>query len=166
MDVVKVDRDVAYVVTVVHICCKSLSPMFHLFFSRMLQACLFGRCICFHTHNASILSGCCVCFSNVFACVLDVCFKCFIYLFLYVASVASKCFKSRSGVTHRIRMGSWRGHERSPWATFGSMGPHMAVRQRRRRAMSGRRRPMRGRGKWTTAAGVRTWVSVRTVYVL
>jgi hypothetical protein len=32
MDVVKVDRDVAYVAMVVHICCKRLFPMFHLFF--------------------------------------------------------------------------------------------------------------------------------------
>ena len=31
MDVVKVDRDVAYVAMVVHLCCIE-SPMFHLFF--------------------------------------------------------------------------------------------------------------------------------------
>jgi hypothetical protein len=48
-DITKVDRDVAYVTMVVHICCKRLSPMFHLFFIRMLQVCLCGSCICF-TH--------------------------------------------------------------------------------------------------------------------
>ena len=31
MDVVKVDRDVAYVAMLVHECCKLLFPMFHLF---------------------------------------------------------------------------------------------------------------------------------------
>jgi hypothetical protein len=36
MDVAKVDRDVAYVAMVVHICCKLLFPIFHLFFRRML----------------------------------------------------------------------------------------------------------------------------------
>jgi hypothetical protein len=32
MDVAKVDRDVAYVAMVVHVCCKRLFPIFHLFF--------------------------------------------------------------------------------------------------------------------------------------
>ena len=32
MDVAKVDRDVAYVAMVVHVCCKLLFPMFDLFF--------------------------------------------------------------------------------------------------------------------------------------
>jgi hypothetical protein len=31
-DVAKVDRDVAYVAMVVLVCCKSVPPMFHLFF--------------------------------------------------------------------------------------------------------------------------------------
>jgi hypothetical protein len=35
-DVAKVDCDVAYVAMVVHLCCKYLFPMFHLFFRRML----------------------------------------------------------------------------------------------------------------------------------
>jgi hypothetical protein len=30
MDVAKVDRDVAYVAMVVHVCCNGLLPMFHL----------------------------------------------------------------------------------------------------------------------------------------
>jgi hypothetical protein len=32
VDVAKVDRDVAYVAMVVHVCCKLLFPMFLLFF--------------------------------------------------------------------------------------------------------------------------------------
>ena len=36
-DVAKVDRDVADVVMVVHVCCKRLSPMFHLSSFCMLQ---------------------------------------------------------------------------------------------------------------------------------
>jgi hypothetical protein len=39
MDVVKVDRDVA---VVVHLCCKVMFPMFHLFSRCMVQVCLFG----------------------------------------------------------------------------------------------------------------------------
>jgi glycerol-3-phosphate acyltransferase PlsY len=37
MDVAKVDRDVAYVTMVVHVCCKHLFPMFYLFFQ--------GKCV-------------------------------------------------------------------------------------------------------------------------
>jgi hypothetical protein len=74
MDVVKVDRDVAYIAMVVHVCCKSLSLMFHLFFRRMLQACLFDVTCVFHTYVVSILFEWCVClqwFSSVFASVSD-----------------------------------------------------------------------------------------------
>jgi hypothetical protein len=45
MDVKKVDRNVAYVAIVVHVCCKRLFIMFHLFFLMYLSGC----CICF-TH--------------------------------------------------------------------------------------------------------------------
>jgi hypothetical protein len=51
------------------------------------------------------------CFSGVFASVSDACFKCLIYLLLYVATVASGYFKSRSGVAHRIRVGSGGGED-------------------------------------------------------
>jgi hypothetical protein len=47
MDVSKVDQDVAHVAMVVHVGCKRLFQMFHLFFRRMLQVCLFGCCIFF-----------------------------------------------------------------------------------------------------------------------
>ena len=53
MDVAKVDRDVAYVTIVVHVCCNRLFPMFHLFFRYMLQVCLSGYCICF-THMLQV----------------------------------------------------------------------------------------------------------------
>jgi hypothetical protein len=49
MDVAKVDRDVAYVAMVVHLCCKRLFPMYRLFFRRMLQMRLSECWICF-TH--------------------------------------------------------------------------------------------------------------------
>ena len=52
-------------------------------------------------------------FSDVFASVSDACFKSFIYLLLYVATVASGCFKNKSGVAHRMRVGSgWRCERR------------------------------------------------------
>jgi hypothetical protein len=111
-------------------------------------------CKCFIWMLCMFFKCFCMCFRRMF--------QTFHLSFLYVASVASECLKSRSGVTHGIRMGSWRGRERSPRVTFGGAGPHAAARQRRRRAMSGRRGPMCGRRKRTTAAGVRTRVSVRT----
>jgi hypothetical protein len=45
MDVAKIYWDVAHVAMVVHICHKHLFQIFHLFFRRMLQVCLFGCCI-------------------------------------------------------------------------------------------------------------------------
>jgi hypothetical protein len=43
--------------------------------------------------------------------------------FFYVASVASRCFKSRSVVAHEMHVGSRRGCEQSPRATFSGVGP-------------------------------------------
>jgi hypothetical protein len=37
MDVAKVDRDVADVAIAIHVCCKRLFKMFHLFFRCILQ---------------------------------------------------------------------------------------------------------------------------------
>jgi hypothetical protein len=59
MNVAKVDRDVAYVAMVVHVCYKLLF-LFHLFFRCILQVFLFECCICFRIYVASVLSGCCV----------------------------------------------------------------------------------------------------------
>jgi hypothetical protein len=53
VDVVKVDRDVAYVAMAIHICCKRLFQMVHRFFRRILQIYLFGCCICF-THMLQV----------------------------------------------------------------------------------------------------------------
>jgi hypothetical protein len=61
MDVAKVDLDVAYVATVVHVCCKGLLLMFHLCFRMYV--------ISVYLDVACVLSGCCVClqrFSSVF----------------------------------------------------------------------------------------------------
>jgi hypothetical protein len=109
-----------YVSNVSYRCCKSRSR----------------RCICCNgcTHILQVfLSICFICFTHmlkvfyldiayvcngfqvflcVFSSVLDVCFKYFICLLLYVASVVSRCFKSRSGIVHRIRVGSERGASR------------------------------------------------------
>jgi hypothetical protein len=41
MDVAKVDQDVAYVAMGVHLCCKHLSPMFHLFFQIFVASVLY-----------------------------------------------------------------------------------------------------------------------------
>jgi hypothetical protein len=35
IDVAKVDRDIAYVAMAIHVCCKRLFQMFHLFFSNV-----------------------------------------------------------------------------------------------------------------------------------
>jgi hypothetical protein len=141
------------------ICCNgctymlqgSIPNVLYIFFRRMLQACLFGCCIYFHTYVESVLSG-----------VVYVCngFKCFCkyfsrisvsYFFLfYVASAAFECFKSKSCVTHVMRMergrarGSPRG--RATCATFGSAAPHGHDMQARA-SNSRQRGPMRGHEK-------------------
>jgi hypothetical protein len=68
----KIDWDVAYVAMVVHVCCKRLSQMFHLFLCTYVvsvsDACL--KCfICFLLYVASKCfkskSGCCTCCNSV-----------------------------------------------------------------------------------------------------
>jgi hypothetical protein len=81
MDATKVGHDVAYVTTVVYICCNYLFQIIHLFFLCMLQACL-SRCPC--VLSLHMFSNC---FSSV-SVVLDV----------YVASDLSKYCKNRSSV--------------------------------------------------------------------
>jgi hypothetical protein len=76
MDVVKVDRDVAYVARVVHVCCKRLFPMFHLFFQMYVASVFIWMLYTFHTYIASVLSRCCVCL-QWFSSVSGVFFKCF-----------------------------------------------------------------------------------------
>jgi hypothetical protein len=45
-DVAKLYQDVAFVAVVVHVCCKLLFSVFHLFFHTYVAVCLFGCCIC------------------------------------------------------------------------------------------------------------------------
>ena len=76
IDVAKVDRDVAYVAMVVHVCCKRLLLInVYMFFRRMLQVCLSRYYICFthklqvfYLHVAYVLQW----FSNVFYVFLQV----------------------------------------------------------------------------------------------
>jgi hypothetical protein len=56
MDVAKVDRNVAYVAIVVHICCKLLFLMFHLFFPDVCYNCVY-------LHVAFVSHICCKCFN-------------------------------------------------------------------------------------------------------
>jgi hypothetical protein len=41
MDLAKVDRDIAYIAVVVHLCCKLLLSMFYLFFSDICCKCVY-----------------------------------------------------------------------------------------------------------------------------
>ena len=66
MDVEKVDRDVAYVAMAIHVCCKRLFQMFHLFFQMYVANVFIWLLHMFHTYVANVLSGCCVCFCNGF----------------------------------------------------------------------------------------------------
>jgi uncharacterized membrane protein YgcG len=95
MDVAKRDQDVVYVAMVVHVCCKSLFLMFHLFSRRMLQVCLSRCCICF-THLLQV-------FYLDIAYILQLFFKCFQVFFqvfqTYVANASAVldiCCKSIS----------------------------------------------------------------------
>jgi hypothetical protein len=63
-DVAKLDRDVAYVTMVVHVRCKCMALLFHLFFSYV----------------------CCKCVYLDIAYVSHICCKCFIWMFAYVCS--------------------------------------------------------------------------------
>ena len=60
-DVAIVDRDVAHVAIVVHVCCKLLFLMFHLCFFQTYVTSVFIRMLhMLHAYVASVLSGCCV----------------------------------------------------------------------------------------------------------
>jgi hypothetical protein len=66
MDVAIVDWDVAYVAMVVHVCCKLLFPMFHLFFLTYVASVFIWILHIFHMYVTSVLSECCVCFTMDF----------------------------------------------------------------------------------------------------
>jgi hypothetical protein len=85
VDVAKVDWDVAYVAMVVHVCCKLLFPMFHLFFQTCVASVFIWTLHMFQPYVASVLSGCCVCFT-----IVSKCFQVFLQLFqMHVSSVSS-----------------------------------------------------------------------------
>jgi hypothetical protein len=74
VDVAEVDRDVAYIEMVVHVCCKLLSPMFHLCFRMHFAIVFIWMLRMFHTYIACILFRCCV-WLQWFSCVFQVCFS-------------------------------------------------------------------------------------------
>jgi hypothetical protein len=81
MYVVKVDRDIAYVTMVVHVCCKILFPVFHRFFSDVC-------CTCVYLNVAYVSHICCKCFIstlymfyNSFKCFFRCFYKCFRCMF-------------------------------------------------------------------------------------
>jgi hypothetical protein len=117
--------------------------MFHLFQKNVASVlsecckCRSGCCInmhvvsicfkCFICIFVSVSSECCIClqlFSNVFASVSYACFKCFICLLLYVVTIVSGCFKNRSGVVHRMRVGSGGRSGRRGWGGAGPLLVH------------------------------------------
>jgi hypothetical protein len=79
MYVAKAYHNVACVAIVVHVCCKRLSPMFHLFFQTYVAIMFIWMLHMFHTYVATVLSGYSVCL-QWFSSVSDVCFKCFVCL--------------------------------------------------------------------------------------
>jgi hypothetical protein len=106
MDIEKVDQNVAYVTMVVHVCCKLLFLMFHLFFQTYVASVFIWMlhishvcCKYFIWMLRMLHNG----FSCVFGCFCK-CFRCMFQMFhllqTYVVSVASGYFKSRSGVAH------------------------------------------------------------------
>jgi hypothetical protein len=60
-DVAKVDRDIAYVAIVAHICCKGMFLMFHLCFQTYIANVFIWMLHMFHTYVASVLCRYCVC---------------------------------------------------------------------------------------------------------
>jgi hypothetical protein len=84
MDIAKIDRDIAYIAMVVHVCCKLLFSMFHLFFSEVCCKCVLDVAYVFihilqvfYLDVAYVLQWIQV-FFWFFSSVLDACFKCFI----------------------------------------------------------------------------------------
>jgi hypothetical protein len=80
----KVDRDVAYVVMVVHVCCKLMFSMFHIFFSDVCCKCVYLDVAYVFTHmlqvfylDVAYVYNSFKCFSGFFSSVLDACFICF-----------------------------------------------------------------------------------------
>jgi hypothetical protein len=95
MNVAKIDRDVAYVAMVVHLCCKLLFPLFHLFFQTYVASVFIWKLHMFHAYVANILSGCCVRVAEVFKC-----FMCFSQVFQTHVSNVSCVFRRMLQMFH------------------------------------------------------------------
>jgi hypothetical protein len=80
--VVKVDRDVAYVAMVIHVCYKRL-PMFHLCFRTYVASVFILMLHMFYTYVDGVLSECC----------LGLQWFCSVFQVIFFASVSEACFK-------------------------------------------------------------------------
>jgi hypothetical protein len=76
-DIAKVDRDVVYVAMIVHVCCKLLFPMFHLFFPHVCCKCVYLDVTYVSYILQVFLSRCYICFTIVFKCFSCIFCKCF-----------------------------------------------------------------------------------------
>jgi hypothetical protein len=91
VDIVKVDRDIAYVAMVVHVCCKLLFPMFHLF----SNVC----CKCVYLDVVYVSHTCCKCFIcilrvfSMVSSVFQMFLKCFIRMFQVFNLSSDVCCK-------------------------------------------------------------------------
>jgi hypothetical protein len=56
VDVAKVDRNIAYIAIVVHVCCKLMLPIFYLFFHTYVASVFIWMLHIFHTYVGSVLS--------------------------------------------------------------------------------------------------------------
>jgi hypothetical protein len=86
MDIVKVDRDIAYAAIAIHHMLQTFIPNISSVFFQTYVVGVFIRMLhIFHTYIVSVLSECCIYFAmtfqvflSSFASVSDACFKCFI----------------------------------------------------------------------------------------
>jgi hypothetical protein len=84
----EVDRDVAYVAIPMHVCCKCLFKIFHLFFHKYVASVFIWMLRMFHTYVTSVLFGCCICLAMAFQV-----FSGFLQLFKTHVSHVSSVFK-------------------------------------------------------------------------
>jgi hypothetical protein len=129
---------------VVHLCCKCLSPIFHLFFQTYIVRVFIWKMHMFHAYAA-----------NVFIWMLRTCcksFQVFLQVFqthvLNVSFVASGCFKTRSIVVSLS----------SPFCCLASVS---SVGRRRRSPLHGRPPRACGQAQQTRCGGVAAQVSSR-----
>ena len=86
MDAVKVDQDVAYVAMAIHICCKRLFQMFHLFFQTYVISVFIWMLYMFHIYVAYVF----VMAFQVFLVFFFKCFRRMIQVF-HLSDVYCKC---------------------------------------------------------------------------